>query len=935
MLYEFGDGYVFDSAAAELRRGSHSVDVEPQVFDVLAYLLGHRERLVTKEELLDEVWGDRFVSESALTSRVKSARRAVGDDGKRQGVIRTVHGRGYRWVADTRRVDESSDLSTQEPDNAVAETGTAAMAPSTAVGERTDWPLIGRHREVEAIAHSFATRSSNGVLVTGRQGMGKTRLAQQVARIARESGVPTLRAAGHPEARAVPLACLAHILPAGALTAVGSDTDLSRSRLFQQAIDAIAEMAGDDRVLLLVDDVDLADELSLAVISSLAHGGRAFLVATQQVDSGEEPVLSHLVSSDAIDHVELGPLSADVLDIVLYRVLGGPLEPRSVASLVEASEGVPGLCRQLLEAAIAQGSLRQVDGAWRLVGSLPAAPGLGAMARQRIAQLDPDVRAAADLLSLSGWIDLELLTELTSEEQLDALDLAGMLAVRGDTSSLEVRLAHPSYGEVLREEMPPLRGRRLRSRLATAIDGSDRASRNDRLRAARWHLETGGHADPEVLVDVAQLALLERDRETAGQIVSQLKQEAPSAQVTVLEAELLFRRGSHDEVEAVLAELDIDEIDADIRDQVIRRRAANIFWGSGQGGEAIAYLDDELSRSGRDRLSVRALWVALGVLAGNQGEVMSRAEQLLPDTDGLVRLEFLRAMALGRVIVGRPTDALAAAAEAHELAEAYAVPWSSHGIGNLEAGEIFANLEAGRMDAAKQAIDAMAPGAHMVNWVPIALAEVALAQGRPAVARERLEQVIHLCQTMGLDTAVHILRQPLMEAELLAGNVDTAAELVESVREFAELDEYLVNVRIRGSCALVGAAQGSPLESSRILLATAEQALGFGSLWVFLQHLAHAARLGSAADAQELLRRTGLDLDGPVHAARRQEIEARANDDGGLLATAAAGFELAGHRVCAARAYLDASSMLSGDAASDAANRGKLLQNVDGDLIHL
>ena len=59
-------------------------------------LVERRDRVVHKTELLDEVWGDRFVSESALTSRIKAARQAVGDDGTAQQVIRTVHGRGYQ-----------------------------------------------------------------------------------------------------------------------------------------------------------------------------------------------------------------------------------------------------------------------------------------------------------------------------------------------------------------------------------------------------------------------------------------------------------------------------------------------------------------------------------------------------------------------------------------------------------------------------------------------------------------------------------------------------------------------------------------------------------------------------------------------------------------------------------------------------------------------
>src|ERR671910_686055 len=98
MIFAFGDGEV-DTDTFELRRAGVAVNVEPQVFDVLVLLVTHRDRVVTKEELLDEVWGDRFVGGSALRSRIKDARRAVGDDGNRQAVISTVHGRGYRFVA--------------------------------------------------------------------------------------------------------------------------------------------------------------------------------------------------------------------------------------------------------------------------------------------------------------------------------------------------------------------------------------------------------------------------------------------------------------------------------------------------------------------------------------------------------------------------------------------------------------------------------------------------------------------------------------------------------------------------------------------------------------------------------------------------------------------------------------------------------------------
>jgi len=103
--YRFRD-VTLDDARYELVRGGAAVHVEPQVFEVLNYLVGNRDRVVAKTELLDAIWGDRFVSESALTSRIKTARKAVGDTGQEQSVIKTVHGRGYQFVA---AVDEEVD----------------------------------------------------------------------------------------------------------------------------------------------------------------------------------------------------------------------------------------------------------------------------------------------------------------------------------------------------------------------------------------------------------------------------------------------------------------------------------------------------------------------------------------------------------------------------------------------------------------------------------------------------------------------------------------------------------------------------------------------------------------------------------------------------------------------------------------------------------
>ncbi len=98
-IYSFGD-YELDTRLHELRRSGERVHVEPQVFDVLAYLFARRDRVVTKNELLDGVWGHRYVAPTTLNTRIKHARHAVGDDGAAQGVIKTIHGLGFRVIAD-------------------------------------------------------------------------------------------------------------------------------------------------------------------------------------------------------------------------------------------------------------------------------------------------------------------------------------------------------------------------------------------------------------------------------------------------------------------------------------------------------------------------------------------------------------------------------------------------------------------------------------------------------------------------------------------------------------------------------------------------------------------------------------------------------------------------------------------------------------------
>ncbi len=134
MPLRFGEFELFPETY-ELRRGRQPVHLEPRVFEVLAYLVAHRERVVTKQELLETFWAKEFVSESALSRAVRDARRALGDTGAKDRWIHTVHGRGFRFVGEV-------TLPTAPP---AATPAVAARHPAVAVLPLEDLSTDGAH----------------------------------------------------------------------------------------------------------------------------------------------------------------------------------------------------------------------------------------------------------------------------------------------------------------------------------------------------------------------------------------------------------------------------------------------------------------------------------------------------------------------------------------------------------------------------------------------------------------------------------------------------------------------------------------------------------------------------------------------------------------------------------------------------------------------
>ena len=131
MIYQFGK-FEIDTQNYQLRNDGTTVELEPKVFDLLKYLIINREKLVTRDELFENIWSGQIVSDTSLSNQIKAARKAIGDDGKSQSIIKTVHGRGYQFIAVTDEI-EMQNNSVQQGHRQVASQKNADSRPSIAV----------------------------------------------------------------------------------------------------------------------------------------------------------------------------------------------------------------------------------------------------------------------------------------------------------------------------------------------------------------------------------------------------------------------------------------------------------------------------------------------------------------------------------------------------------------------------------------------------------------------------------------------------------------------------------------------------------------------------------------------------------------------------------------------------------------------------------
>ncbi|MFV8163457.1 LuxR C-terminal-related transcriptional regulator [Mycobacterium sp. 134] len=761
------------------------------------------------------------------------------------------------------------------------------------------WPLTGRAEELLVIDEALAAGEHAGVVIAGPAGVGKTRLARAAAESAAHSGWSVHRVAGTATGRAVTL---------GAFARWVDDTDASPLALARKVFAGLTAHTGDGRLLLLVDDAHLLDDLSALVVHQLVLQQVATVVATIRTGESAPDAVSALWKDGQLQRLELQPLSRDETVDLLRRVLDGEVDAGCADRMWNLSRGNVLFLRHLVEYEHVSGALSQVQGRWCWAATSSVSPSLIELVDMQIGTVPDDVREVVDLVAITEPVDRVVLAALADQESIEDAEQRGLIAAAPDSDSIYV--GHPLYGEIRLSQCGPLRLRRLRGRAATAmVQGND----CEPLRLGLLWLESDLPPDADILARAAGISALRLDFVLAERLARAAVESQPSPANKLQLAHILYLQENGEAVEEILNSLDAQglAVPGFLDGAIIR--AANLLLPlrNPQGSRDV--LDAALNCGDDDRNHALRTFRAVGcAMAAEHTEVietMTAVDYDRLDNYGRVVGYAAETLALGDL--GRIDEAADRARAGHRVLDES--PMDSFHATGLAEFHAYALLAAGYLDEAVTVAErgyrrcAELPGVPR-SMAVAAMGMTALAKGDLVTALRQFnsagESLGSYGQTSGLFYRFRILHT---EALARSGDIDGAVASLEDVERSRHPSYEYVTSDYLLAGAWVSAARGRTAEARETALHAAEFARTHGQPAREVRCLQTAVQLGDVHGGQRLAELVDV-VQGPRAPLAHRYAHALTADDAAALDAVSVEFEQMGDALAAADAAAQAAA---------------------------
>ncbi|WP_256105966.1 ATP-binding protein [Streptomyces sp. ODS05-4] len=819
--------------------------------------------------------------------------------------------------------------------------------------ERRLSTLVSREEQL-ALAEALLLESTADCLVVqGESGVGKSRLAEEVLGLARGMGHPVARVTA--TTCQAPLAALAPLLP----TDVVVDDPVSLFQACAARLRSARCPAKDGRgpsgrrLVLLVDDLQRLDEVSSTLLRQLLDAELLLLVATVRL----EPGAAHTNHPTPIDcsrtfWLHLEPFTDREVADYLTTMLDGPVAAGSCREFAKLSAGNPQYLRQLLLGALRSGRLHRSGPVWQLNAPPRTTPVLTGMIRNRLTGVEGPARDIVEILACCEPLDLGALAHAVPLGDCAQLEARGIVHVEPAGRRYLCSLAHPLYGEVVRDQLPEVRRQAIYRAQARWLREAGGRRHDDMVRAASFELAAEGVADASALLDAARRARRAEDHRKVLTLLDGIPQETGGFFACLARGEAQHHLGRFEEAEHSFRQAQSRAPDLTRFLDVVLLRTHNAVYGSGSPDVARAITAEALFEgTGREPAQEAAMHrtLRIGEAAAElfrqpMGEVLRLLGEAdlveIPDIRQWATLQ--RAMALS--FTGRMEEALADVALAltgsasPDGARAEPPASGTH----LAAWAVVVYIEAGwfaqaRTVGEKSYERALRSGSRQFQAVyACQLGRCELISGRLRAAREWFGEAA---------AALHGLDQPMLEEQTWSGLMAVHAQLGEAEEAEAAATRYrAIQVATPGSgiWRLQSVVARAWVLASTDDLARAQELLDEGVAYLRRREryvhegllLVERARLGAAEEVSGRLAELAEQGGGEPARVRAEVAAAMVSGDGEELLQAARSCEAADLVLLGAETALRASRVFAArgerQAAASARRLGDGLRRATG-----